>query len=86
MKVAAMADSYRKIYDREPFYLGSGGTIPVTAAMPEELGIHSLVFGFCTRDEQIHAPNGFFRRSSFATAQERHSIFCWTNPRASGGC
>ena len=72
--VEAMADSYREIYDREPFYIGSGGTIPVTAAMLEELGIYSLVFGFCTRDEQIHAPNEFFRLSSFATAQQAFGI------------
>jgi len=44
------------------------------ARMLEELGIYSLVFGFCTRDEQIHAPNEFFRLSSFATAQKAFGI------------
>ncbi len=69
-----MADTYRELYGKEPFYIGSGGTIPVTAAMLEHLGIYSLVFGFCTRDEQIHAPNEFFRLSSFARAQQAFGL------------
>ena len=72
--VKILADSYQELYGRDPIYIGSGGTIPVTAAMLEELGVYSLVFGFCARDEQIHAPNEFFRLSSFALAQEAYGI------------
>lgn len=67
--VQIMAETYRELYGTEPIHIGSGGTIPVTAAMLEHLGVYSLVFGFCTRDEQIHAPNEFFRLDSFALAQ-----------------
>ncbi len=72
--VKILADSYQELYGADPIYIGSGGTIPVTAAMLDELGIYSLVFGFCARDEQIHAPNEFFRLSSFALAQEAYGI------------
>ncbi len=72
--VQILADSYRELYATDPIYIGSGGTIPVTAAMLDQLGVYSLVFGFCTRDEQIHAPNEFFRLSSFARAQEAYGV------------
>ncbi len=69
-----MADTYRELYGKDPYFIGSGGTIPVTEAMLDHLGIYSLVFGFCTRDEQIHAPNEFFRLSSFARAQQAFGL------------
>ena len=72
--VQILADAYLELYETDPIYIGSGGTIPVTAAMLEELGVYSLVFGFCARDEQIHAPNEFFRLSSFETAQDAYGI------------
>lgn len=72
--IQLMAETYRELYGKDPFYIGSGGTIPVTAAMLEHLGIYSLVFGFCTRDERIHAPNEFFRLSSFARAQKAFGL------------
>ncbi len=72
--VQVLAATYRELYKTDPIYIGSGGTIPVTAAMLEQLGVYSLIFGFCARDEQIHAPNEFFRLSSFALAQEAYGI------------
>ena len=70
--VELLAEAYQDLYGADPIYIGSGGTIPVTAAMLDQLGVYSLVFGFCARDEQIHAPNEFFRLSSFALAQEAY--------------
>ncbi len=84
--VRHMADTYRELYGKDPFYIGSGGTIPVTAAMLEHLGIYSLVFGFCTRDEQIHAPNEFFRLSSFARAQQAFGLLLHRLATAAGLC
>ncbi len=72
--VKILAEAYRELYATDPIYIGSGGTIPVTAAMLDQLGVYSLVFGFCARDEQIHAPNEFFRLSSFALAQKAYGI------------
>lgn len=72
--VQIMTDTYQKLYGKSPLHIGSGGTIPVTAAMLEHLGVYSLVFGFCTRDERIHAPNEFFRLSSFARAQQAYGL------------
>ncbi len=57
------------LYGKEPFEIYVGGSIPVMSMLLEELGIHGTVFSFGLDDEQVHAPNEFFRLSSFAKAQ-----------------
>ena len=42
----------------------AGGTIPITAIFKERLGIDTITFGFAMPDEDVHAPNEFFRLSS----------------------
>ena len=36
----------------------------------DELGVHATMLAFGLDDEQIHAPNEFFRLSSFRRSQE----------------
>ncbi|QKC98894.1 dipeptidase [Mesorhizobium sp. NZP2298] len=43
-----------------------GATIPITAIFQELLGVQTLTFGFALPDEDIHAPNEFFRLASLA--------------------
>jgi acetylornithine deacetylase/succinyl-diaminopimelate desuccinylase-like protein len=38
----------------------------------KELGVHATVFAFGLNDEKIHAPNEFFRLSSFRRGQEAY--------------
>lgn len=49
---------------RQPVRVRIGGTLPITAIFQEMLGIDTLMFGFATADEDIHAPNEFLRLSS----------------------
>ncbi|MEI9426193.1 dipeptidase [Mesorhizobium sp. Cs1299R1N3] len=49
---------------REPVLVRLGASIPITAIFQELLGVRTLMFGFGLPDEDIHAPNEFFRLSS----------------------
>jgi acetylornithine deacetylase/succinyl-diaminopimelate desuccinylase-like protein len=51
---------------KKPIRVRIGGTLPITAIFREMLGIDTVMFGFATADEDIHAPNEFFRLSSLA--------------------
>jgi acetylornithine deacetylase/succinyl-diaminopimelate desuccinylase-like protein len=43
----------------------AGGTLPISAIFREMLGINTLAYGLAMPDEDVHAPNEFFRLSSF---------------------
>lgn len=51
---------------REPVLIRMGASIPITAIFQELLGVQTLMFGFSLPDEDIHAPNEFFRLASLA--------------------
>ena len=55
--------------NKEPIETYEGGSIPVMSMLLKELGIHGAVLSFGLDDEQVHAPNEFFRLSSFTKAQ-----------------
>jgi len=59
----------REVYGREPFYVRTGGSIPFCALMLEKLGVYTVNFAFGLGDEQLHAPNEFYRLASFARGQ-----------------
>ncbi len=40
-----------------------GGTLPAAVLFERILGLKTLLFSFSTGDEQLHAPNEFFRLS-----------------------
>lgn len=54
----------RQTLGRAPVRARIGGTLPITALFQELLGIDTLMFGFAMPDEDVHAPNEFFRLSS----------------------
>ncbi len=58
-----------EIYGRTPYRTRSGGSIPVLSMLLDELGVHATVFAFGLPDENLHAPDEFFRLSSFRTGQ-----------------
>jgi acetylornithine deacetylase/succinyl-diaminopimelate desuccinylase-like protein len=49
---------------RRPIHVRLGASVPVTAIFKEMLGIDTLMFGFNLPDEDVHAPNEFFRLKS----------------------
>jgi acetylornithine deacetylase/succinyl-diaminopimelate desuccinylase-like protein len=56
--VAALRSVYRAT---EPLLVRIGGTLPAATLFERELGIKTLLFSFSIADEQLHAPNEFFR-------------------------
>ncbi len=59
----------RELYGKEPYQIRVGGSIPVMSIFLKELGVHPTMFAFGLEDEQVHAPNEFFRLSSFKKGQ-----------------
>jgi acetylornithine deacetylase/succinyl-diaminopimelate desuccinylase-like protein len=62
--LAAAETVIRRTSNRAPVRARAGGTIPITAIFKERLGIDTLTFGFAMPDEDVHAPNEFFRLAS----------------------
>ncbi len=55
----------KKLYDKEPYIARTGGTIPVCGVFLKFLGAHLVNFAFGLEDENLHAPDEFFRIASF---------------------
>jgi acetylornithine deacetylase/succinyl-diaminopimelate desuccinylase-like protein len=54
-----------RLHGRPPVPVRAGGTLPISAIFREMLGINTLAYGLAMPDEDVHAPNEFFRLSSF---------------------
>jgi acetylornithine deacetylase/succinyl-diaminopimelate desuccinylase-like protein len=63
-----------EMYGKEPYYTRTGGSVPLLTMFYEELGTHTVTFGFGLPDEQIHSPNEFWRISSFRKAQQGYCM------------
>jgi acetylornithine deacetylase/succinyl-diaminopimelate desuccinylase-like protein len=61
----AAADVLEELYGKAPYHRRAGGSIPVCELFLTHLGAYTVGFAFGLEDEQIHAPNEFFRLSSF---------------------
>jgi acetylornithine deacetylase/succinyl-diaminopimelate desuccinylase-like protein len=60
--VVAAAAALRTVYpDREPLLVRIGGTLPAAVLFEQILGLKTLLFSFSISDENLHAPNEFFR-------------------------
>jgi acetylornithine deacetylase/succinyl-diaminopimelate desuccinylase-like protein len=55
----------KELYGKEPYLARSGGTIPVCGLFLKHLNAHLVNFAFGLKDENLHAPDEFFRLSSF---------------------
>jgi acetylornithine deacetylase/succinyl-diaminopimelate desuccinylase-like protein len=58
-----------ELYGKVPYYWRIGGSIPVCELFLSMLGAYTVNFAFGLMDEQIHAPDEFFRLSSFRRGQ-----------------
>jgi acetylornithine deacetylase/succinyl-diaminopimelate desuccinylase-like protein len=63
--VRAAADTLQHVFGTAPVVVGMGGTVPVTLTFRETLGVDTVFFSFSTADEDIHAPNEFYRPERF---------------------
>ena len=50
-----------ELYQQEVRRVGMGGSIPICETFKDELDLDTLFFSFAVADENIHAPNEFFR-------------------------
>jgi acetylornithine deacetylase/succinyl-diaminopimelate desuccinylase-like protein len=53
------------VHGRKPLHVGVGGTLPISAMAKDRLGLETVMLSYAIADERIHAPNEFFRISSF---------------------
>lgn len=66
---AVASQVLQEIYGRAPYRTRVGGSIPVMTTLLETLGVHAVMFGFSHGDENLHAPNEFFRLDAFRLGQ-----------------
>ncbi|HMO57523.1 MAG TPA: dipeptidase [Roseiflexaceae bacterium] len=67
-----IAAVHRELYGREPYYIRTGGSIPICTILLEQLGVYTANFGFGLDDEGAHAPDEFYRLSSFRFGQQAY--------------
>ncbi|WP_172297510.1 dipeptidase [Pseudoruegeria sp. HB172150] len=58
-----------EVYGVKPYRTRVGGSIPVMTTLLEHLGVHAVMFGFSHGDENLHAPDEFFRLDTFRRGQ-----------------
>lgn len=66
---AIAAQVLEEVYGTPPLHTRLGGSIPVMTTLLGELGVHAVMFGFSHGDENLHAPNEFFRLATFKRGQ-----------------
>ena len=63
-----------ELYGKEPYYARMGGSIPVCGIFLSALNAYSVNFAFGLMDENVHAPDEFFRLSSFERGQKAYGM------------
>ena len=63
---------HEELYGQKPYYVRSGGSIPICGLFLEHLKAYTVNFAFGLRDEGAHAPNEFFRLSNFELGQKAY--------------
>ncbi|MDP8904947.1 MAG: dipeptidase [Chloroflexota bacterium] len=61
----AAAASLAEVFDRQPYYLREGGSIPAAATFGRLLGLPVVLLGFTPPDDQAHAPNESMRLDNY---------------------
>ena len=62
----AVTRSLEATYGVEPWVIGMGGSVPICDTFLNHLGMPTVFFSFAVGDENIHAPNEFFRLARLA--------------------
>ncbi len=63
--VQAAISALEEVFGAPVEMIGVGGSVPITATFREALGVDTLFYAFGTSDEDIHAPNEFYRPERF---------------------
>lgn len=64
----------KKLYGKDPYYARMGGTIPVCSILLKALDAYTVNFAFGLKDENIHAPDEFFRLKNFERGQKAYCM------------
>lgn len=62
------------MYGKAPYITRMGGTIPVCGLFVKLLAAPMVSLSFGLKDERIHAPDEFFRLSSFKRGQKAYCL------------
>jgi acetylornithine deacetylase/succinyl-diaminopimelate desuccinylase-like protein len=68
----AAAKVLTELYGVAPYYVRSGGSLPICSHFKDILGVFSLNFSFGLEDEDVHSPDEFFRLASFERGQRAY--------------
>jgi len=63
--LAAVSRVIADLHGETPVRVGIGGTLPVASMVKRTLGLETVMLSYAISDERAHAPNEFFRLSSF---------------------
>lgn len=72
--VLAAAAVLHQVYDRQPYRIRTGGSIPANALMQRYLNAYTVIYSFGLPDERQHSPNEFFRLASYAKGQKAYGL------------
>jgi acetylornithine deacetylase/succinyl-diaminopimelate desuccinylase-like protein len=61
----AAREIMRAEYDRDPYMIRLGGTLPVAEFFKSDLGLDTIFLAWEMPDENLHGPNEFFRLDNF---------------------
>ena len=59
------AEVLTELYGKSPYHVYVGGSIPISTFFLKHLDANMINFGWTTLDENLHAPNEFFRLENF---------------------
>jgi acetylornithine deacetylase/succinyl-diaminopimelate desuccinylase-like protein len=65
---------HKELFGKAPYFVRMGGSIPVCSMFLKELGAYTVNFAFGLQDENVHAPDEFFRLSSFERSQKGYCM------------
>ena len=71
----AAATAIERGFGKRPVFTRSGGSIPVVATLQSELGIPTILMGFCLPDCNAHAPNERMNLANFYAGSRTAAAF-----------
>jgi acetylornithine deacetylase/succinyl-diaminopimelate desuccinylase-like protein len=70
--IKAAAEVLGDLYDRDPYYVRLGGTLPIAATYQDALGADMIFYSWGMPDSRAHAPNENFQLRSFDMARRAY--------------
>jgi acetylornithine deacetylase/succinyl-diaminopimelate desuccinylase-like protein len=67
--VKAVAEELAAFYQRAPYFVRIGGSLPITDLFLQELNAYTVMVGFAQLDERFHSPNEFLRLADYERGQ-----------------